>query len=88
MNNFLKQYKTHIAKQEKGNPYKPGFYLVKVSDDSRHFVSANIDVGALERVADNVLTDTDYDYWIDYMHGLDVKGAPAWSNIDQTNRFF
>lgn len=63
-----------------------GFYLVK--GDARHFISETVDEGALNRVAGRVLSDrTGWGYWVDYSHGPDVHGAPAWSNIDQTDCF-
>ena len=24
--------------------------------------------------------------WVDYCYGLDVNGAPAWANVDQSDR--
>ncbi len=65
---------------------RPGYYLVK--GDARHFISATVSEPALNRVADRVLSDAKgWDYWIDYSHGVDVHGKPAWANLDQADRF-
>lgn len=65
---------------------RTGYYLVK--DDSRHFIDENVNPSALERVANRVLNDrVGYEYWVDYFHGKDVHGEPAWSNVDHTDRF-
>lgn len=67
---------------------KRGYYLVRQSDNSRHFISAGVNVKALERVADNVLSEkVGFDYWIDYCHGYDIRGVIAWENIDCTDAF-
>ncbi len=88
------EWKTYFAKRSKEKALEEqlkgtyrGYYLVKVSDGSRHFISPYEDIEALEQVADKVLTDTDYAYWIDYSLGVDVEGKPAWMNMDYTERF-
>lgn len=70
-----------------GNPSR-GYWLVRDSDQSRHFIGPNVSEPTLQRVCNRVLTDDDYGYWIDYCYGPDVNGAPAWSNLDHTDRFF
>ena len=66
---------------------KSGFYLV-TPDQQRRFISATVNPQALEALCDRHLTaETGWEYWIDYLIGPDVKGAPAWVNIDQTDRF-
>lgn len=63
-----------------------GYYLVK--NGERHFVSETVSESALNRVCNRVLSESKgWDYWIDYSHGPDVFGNPAWANIDQTDRF-
>jgi hypothetical protein len=89
---FIKTYSKHYNKNTKEQgisdcSYK-GYYLVKTSSGERFFISTKVDVEALEKVADKVLTDTDYDYWIDYSNGFDVQGKVAWSNFDMTDKFF
>jgi hypothetical protein len=65
---------------------RPGYYLVK--GDVRHFVSESVNEPALNRVANKVLSDAKgWDYWVDYLHGVDVKGNPHWSNVDHTDKF-
>lgn len=65
-----------------------GYYLVRESDGSRFFISKNVNVCALETVAERVLSDKHgYDYWIDYCMGYDVNGALEWTNLDFTDRF-
>jgi hypothetical protein len=66
---------------------KPGFYLV-TPDGERRFIAAGVNARALERLCDRHLSEsTGWAYWIDYCCGPDVFGAPAWSNLDQTDRF-
>lgn len=88
----MQQILTKIAKQRDNQSInantKRGYWLVKTSDKSKHYISETVDIGALERVADKALTDTDYEYTIAYCLGLDVKGAVVWSNNDHTNKFF
>ena len=64
-----------------------GYWLVKESDGSRHYISGTVSESRLESVCKRVLTESDYQYWIDYCHGIDVNGSPAWANTDQTDRF-
>ena len=65
---------------------RQGYYLIK--SDTYHFIAETVNPSALDRVADRVLNDrVGYDYWIDYFHGPDVFGDPAWSNMDQTDKF-
>ena len=66
----------------------PGFWLVRDSDRSRHFISEGISETALERVCKRVLSDTDgWGYWIDRCLGRDIKGNVAWANMDWTDSF-
>jgi hypothetical protein len=84
--NLISQIRTERNKELESAYTRPGYYLVK--GDDRHFISAQVSEPALNRVADRVLSDAKgWDYWIDYSHGVDVHGKPAWSNIDQTDRF-
>jgi len=81
----------HIRRQRNADlearGFRRGYYLVH--NHERHYISETVDLSALERVADRVLSDkTGWDYWIDYSHGPDTNNAPAWANIDQTDAFF
>lgn len=68
---------------------EPGYYLVRESDKKRFFISTYIDIYAFESLAEDVLSDeTGYEYWIDYSYGEDVKGNPAWDNLDHQDKFF
>lgn len=68
--------------------YKPGYYLIRTSDQSRYFVSDNVNEYALNKVATKVLSDkTGWDYWIDYCMGPDVFGNTAWANVDFSDNF-
>lgn len=68
---------------------EPGYYLVRESDKKRFFISTYIDSYAFESLAEDVLSDeTGYEYWIDYSYGKDVKGNPAWDNLDHQDKFF
>lgn len=83
---WIKSAQTARNKEQEAKQLRPGYYLVK--GDARHFVSPDVNPSALERVCDRVLSDAKgWDYWIDYSHGPDVHGNPAWSNVDQTDRF-
>lgn len=65
----------------------PGYYLVLPSG-ARHFISAEVNEAALNRLCDKHLTaETGWMYWVDYLHGFDVRGSHAWSNVDHTDRF-
>jgi hypothetical protein len=79
---FSARYSRHYKQQQT----KHGYYLVK-PDGTRHFISSCVNVDALEKVADKVLSDADY--WIDYLMPCvyDVNGQLAWANIDQVNKF-
>ena len=85
---ILREIKRRDDKEAEIAGTRRGYWLVKESDKSRYYIHERINLVALERVANNVLTDTDYDYWIDYCHGLDITGRATWSNVDQTNSFF
>jgi hypothetical protein len=67
----------------------PGYWLVRDSDKSRFFISANINEGALNKVCDRVLSDKDgWGYWIDRSLGMNIQGTHiAWVNIDHTDLF-
>lgn len=62
-----------------------GYYLVHYT--GRYFISDKINEYLLNKICNKVLTDTDYQYWIDYSLGSDVKGNVAWVNMDQTDLF-
>jgi hypothetical protein len=62
-----------------------GYYLVHSS--GRHFISDKVSEYALNNVCNKVLTDTDYDYWVDYSLGRDVDGKVCWGNMDYTDKF-
>lgn len=65
-----------------------GYWLVRVSDRRRFFISETVSERALNRIATSVLSDkAGWDYWVDYCLGLDVHGRTAWINLDQTDRF-
>lgn len=65
-----------------------GYYLVREHDGQRFFISKVVDASALERVCKTALSEkTGLGYWIDLSLGLDTSGAPAWVNLDQTDRF-
>lgn len=82
----ISQVRSKRNKEMEAACTRPGYYLVK--GDERHFISAEASETALNRVADRVLSDTKgWDYWVDYSLGVDVHGKPAWSNLDQTDRF-
>lgn len=85
MKNRLKQ---RIDKEQEFNLCRRGYWLVRKSDNQCFFISEDVNVHALECTANKALNDkTGYEYWIDYCLGLDIKRVPAWSNIDQTDRF-
>jgi hypothetical protein len=73
---FTKRSKEKALEDQLKGTYR-GYYLVRESDGCRFFISPCEDIEALEQVADKVLTDTDYAYWIDYSLGVDVEGKPA-----------
>lgn len=83
---FVDSIRRKHEKDEETACTRRGYYLVK--DGTRHFISPDVNPAALERVADRMLSDSEgWDYWIDYSYGIDVHGKPAWSNVDQTDRF-
>ena len=76
------------VQSEKPIGQRRGYYLVRVSDNQRFFISSEVNTLALEHECNRVLSDkTGWDYWIDFSLGLDVAGNPAWVNIDQTDAF-
>ena len=80
--------KNRLYEEQESNLCRRGYWLVRESDNQRFFISEDVSVVALERTANKALSEkTGYDYWIDYCMGLDIKRVPAWSNIDQTDRF-
>ena len=84
----LKALKNHEQKQLAATGILRGYYLIRSSDGARFYISKDVDVVALERVADKALSDkTGYEYTIGYSHGLDVHGNHAWSQFDHTDRF-
>lgn len=83
---LIDKIRTQQHREQEKRGTRPGFYLVK--GDARHFIAEHVNPAALERVADRVLSDrVGWGYWIDYSHGIDVHGKPAWSNLDHTDRF-
>lgn len=85
---ILNNIKKNRDKEQEDNYCRIGYWIVRGYDDQRFFISEKADKKALEKICDKVLTDkTGYEYWIDYCFGLDVQGIPAWSNIDQIDKF-
>ncbi len=82
---FINKVRNARNKEMEQNYTRVGYYLVHSS--GRFFISEKVNPCALERICDKVLTDTDYDYWIDYSFGYDVNQVVAWSNIDHTDKF-
>ena len=72
---------------EQSNGLAYGYYLIRESDGSRFFISKVVDKQALDAVCSAVLTDEDFQYWIDRSSGADVYGNPSWCNLDFTDRF-
>ena len=86
MANPITTIRKSMNAQNEARCVRPGYYFVK--GDERRFISPDVNPGALERVANSTLSEKKgWGYWIDYSHGIDVHGNPAWSNIDQTDRF-
>ena len=83
---ILNRIKKNREKEQEYSYCRMGYWLVRDFDGQRFFVSEKVDEQALEKVCNNVLTDS-YKYWIDYCFGFDVQGIPAWSNIDQIDQF-
>jgi hypothetical protein len=66
---------------------KLGYYLIRQSDQSMYYVSADINPAALERVCDRVLNDRHgYDYTVRRFCGLDIDGREWWAYA-QEERF-
>lgn len=85
--NLINTVRTERQRAAQVDCTRRGYYLVK--GDSRYWISESVDIDAMERVCDRVLNDKiGYDYWVDYSYGVDVDGRPAWSNVDQVDRFF
>jgi len=82
---ILNIIKNRRDKIDAENLNRRGFYLVHST--GRYFISEQVCEQSLQNVCNKILTDSDYDYWIDYSFGLDVKGCVHWSNIDQTDKF-
>lgn len=82
---FIKQVRNARNKEMEENCTRVGYYLVHSS--GRYFISETVSESALEKVCNKVLTDNDYQYWIDYSFGLDINRAVAWGNMDYTDRF-
>lgn len=78
--------KARFTAQEE-NLTRRGYWLVRKSDQQRFYISENVSEWKLNQVCNRVLSDTDFDYWVDYCLGPDVFGNPAWINLDQTDRF-
>lgn len=88
MSSLIASVRTQRNKELEASYLRRGYYLV-LPDGSRHFIAPEADEWALNRVCKVHLSDAKgWDYWVDFSHGPDVNGSPAWSNIDQTDRFF
>ena len=90
MSIFKPYFKARTKEQqsfEKSNGLAYGYYLVRESDGARFFISKVVDKQALDTVCSAVLTDEDFQYWIDRSSGADIDGKPAWCNLDFTDRF-
>ena len=74
-----------VYEQSSGLAY--GYYLVRESDNARFFISKVVDRKALDAVCSAVLTEEDFEYWIDRSSGADIDGNPLWCNLDFTDRF-
>ncbi len=64
-----------------------GYYLVLPSGD-RHWIGETIHEAAraMDKVCDKYLSaKEEWQYWVDYCHGYDVKGNLAWTNVDQSD---
>ena len=72
---------------EQSNGLAYGYYLVRESDNARFFISKVVDRQALDDVCSAVLTEENYEYWIDRSSGADIDGNPLWCNLDFTDRF-
>ena len=85
---YFKQKAKNLQAEAEANGTAYGYYLVRESDGKRFFISKVVCVKSLEEVASKVLTDKDFDYWIDRSTGEDVYGNPCWVNLDFTDGFF
>lgn len=85
MQKILNRMRRERNKAQEETCERVGYYLVHST--GRYFISEHVSESALERVANKVLTDTDFDYWIDYSLGFDVDRRVAWANFDFTDRF-
>lgn len=64
-----------------------GYWLV--TRRGRFFIGPDASERALEKACNRELREEEgWDYWVDYCHGADVQGRPAWENLDLTDRFF
>ncbi len=85
MKAVLKQINALRIKEMEQSCERVGYYLVHHT--GRYFISEDRNEYALNKLCNKVLSDTDYQYWIDYSLGRDVNGAIAWINLDQTDLF-
>lgn len=85
---LIVRYRNEQKQIKKKNCTYPGYYLVRESDGKRFFVSEVIFLAALEAVCEEVLSENDYQYWVDRSLGADVDGNPAWLNLDVSEWFF
>lgn len=64
-----------------------GYWLV--TQRGRFFIGAEAKERALEKVCNSELREEEgWEYWVDYCHGADIQGRPAWANLDLTDHFF
>jgi hypothetical protein len=90
MNTWHPYFKTRnkeVQSQAETDGTAYGYYLVRESDDKHFFISKSICVESLEKIADEVLSDNNFDYWIDKSLGEDIDSNPAWVNVDFTDKF-
>lgn len=85
MQSVLKQITTRRNKEMEQSCERVGYYLVHHT--GRYFISVDRNEYALNKLCNKVLSDTDYQYWIDYSLGKDVNGDIAWVNLDQSYLF-
>lgn len=84
---ILTEIRNRTDKADKAACIKPGYYF-KYAAGNPVFISAKINLEALEKVADKILNDKiGYEYWIDYSSGIDTAGNPAWANMDYSDDF-
>ena len=62
-----------------------GYYMV--TKNGRYYIGKYSSGSDLSRCADKVLTEVEYEYWVDYYHGLDIDGYHHWINIDLSDLF-